>query len=748
MPAKVLFQRKWRISATAAICRVAAGLLFLLAACDSEKRSQRVPLPSSIAPASAPVGAVEVPAEGRPNWASSRPLVEIISGSGRFVAQPPAAPPELAVGSDDGVSLNFVNIDLREIVRAVLGDILKEPYVIDPKVQGVGTLETARPIDRTAVLPALDTMLRGAGFAITRSNGIFAVVPSAEALRTGAAIRATLGDSGVEYAVRVFPLRYIGATEMEQILRSMAPSDLVLRTLPNRNVIAVGGGHRDLRNVQDLISVFDVRTLEGMSFALLSPRQVGARTLARELDRIFALEKSTNYQPVRFIAIERIGLVIAIARHPSFLEDVARWTERLDQVAEGEEERIYVYRVQSGRAVDLAATLNELLASRGQSGGQPAVINSAVDQASSEPAATSMLQTGSGYIGSNTGPLSNQAVVDAAPMRVAYPSSTGPASSEASEASPAEADDPLAGAAIRGPSQPQRPSVIADDKNNALLILATARDWRMLEATIAKLDVPPLQVMIEAVIAEVTLTDELRYGVQWFFQHNRSLGVLTRGTTTTVNPALPGFGAVFASGSDIQVVLDALATVTKVNVVSAPQLMVLNNETASLQVGDQVPIATQQAVSTITPDAPIVNTIQFRDTGVILKVTPRVNEGGLVRMDIVQEVSEVAKTTTSGIDSPTIQQRKIGSTVSVQSGETIALGGLIRDRRSTSDSGVPLLKDIPLIGNLFKSADNSQTRTELLVLITPKAVRSPSDLRRVTEEVRNRMQGIRFDAIE
>lgn len=735
------------------ILPIAAALSLGLAACTGEKpfSPPRAPMPVSALPAPAPVGAIDLPAETRPAPASTRPLVEIIGGSGRFIGQSPAARGDGAAEPADGVSLNFVNTDLREIIRAVLGDVLKLPYAIDPKVQGVATLETARPIERAAVLPALDTMLRGAGFTLTRVNGILNVVPSGEALKTGASIRAPLDAGGVEYAVQVFPLRHIGAAEMEQILRSMAPSDLALRILPSRNVIAVGGGRRDLQNVQDLINVFDVRSLAGMSFALLSPRQVDARTLARELDRIFALEKSGSYQPVRFVAIERIGLVIAIARHPSSLDDVARWTERLDQAAESVEERVYVYHVQSGRAVDLAATLNALLTPRDQRGAAPSgTVPGPVDQTPLDSGATSGAPSSGVYSGTNAAGRPTMNIVEGPSVqRGAYPATTGAMTSGPAELPPAGTTDGGTAATASGDATPtQRPRVIADDKNNALLILATARDWRILEATIAKLDVAPLQVLIEAVIAEVTLTDQLRYGVQWFLQNNRSFGVLTRGTTTAVAPTLPGFGAVIASGSDIQVVLDALASVTKVNVVSAPQLMVLNNETASLQVGDQVPIATQQAISTTTPGAPIVNTIQFRDTGVILKVTPRVNEGGLVRMDIVQEVSEVVQTTTSGIDSPTIQQRKIGSTVSVQSGETIALGGLIRDRRSVGDSGIPVLKDIPLLGNLFKSTNNSETRTELLVLITPKAVRSPGDLRRVTEEVKSRMRGIRLDPIE
>lgn len=215
---------------------------------------------------------------------------------------------------------------------------------------------------------------------------------------------------------------------------------------------------------------------------------------------------------------------------------------------------------------------------------------------------------------------------------------------------------------------------------------------------------------------------------------------LSSAANGAVGAVFPGFAAVLHGGSDIRAALNLLESVTNVNVLSSPQLMVLNNQTATLQVGDQVPVPVQSATSVLTPGAPIVNTIQFKDTGVILHVTPRVNEGGLVRMEINQEVSDVTRTTTSGIDAPTIQQRKFNSSVSVQNGQTIALGGLIRDRRTQTDSGIPGLKDVPVLGYLFRSSTDIGTRTELVVLITPRVVRSESDISRVTDEFRERLR--------
>jgi len=265
----------------------------------------------------------------------------------------------------------------------------------------------------------------------------------------------------------------------------------------------------------------------------------------------------------------------------------------------------------------------------------------------------------------------------------------------------------------------------------------------MVSEALRKLDIMPLQVLIEATIAEVTLNDELRYGLQWFFKTGGDSELtLSEAASGAAAQIFPGFSYLFQTGGDVRVVLNALDSITDVNVISSPQLMVLDNQTARLQVGDQVPIATQSSVSVTDPDAPIVNQIQFLDTGVILNVTPRVNAGGMVILEIEQQVSDVVATTTSGIDSPTIRQRQISSTVAVQSGETIALGGLIRESSSHTSSGLPILKDIPVVGALFGKTSNDTTRTELLVLITPRVVSNQDEARAVTDELRRRLRAV------
>jgi general secretion pathway protein D len=268
----------------------------------------------------------------------------------------------------------------------------------------------------------------------------------------------------------------------------------------------------------------------------------------------------------------------------------------------------------------------------------------------------------------------------------------------------------------------------------------------MIEAVVRRLDIVPLQVMIAATIAEVTLNDQLQYGLQYFLKNGASktefsTAVAGALSATDIAGVFPGFNYVFSTANQ-NVVLNLLRAVSKVTVISSPQLLVLDHQTAGLEVGAQVPIVTQTAQSVVTTGAPLVNSIDYRNTGVILQVTPRVNSSGLVTLDIDQEVSDVAPTTSSTIDSPTINDRHIISSVVVKDGETIALGGLISENRNDSKTGIPVLGDIPWVGPLFRSTDRSVGRTELLVMLSPRVVRNSNEAAAMTNDLLGSMRTI------
>ena len=279
---------------------------------------------------------------------------------------------------------------------------------------------------------------------------------------------------------------------------------------------------------------------------------------------------------------------------------------------------------------------------------------------------------------------------------------------------------------------------MADEGNNSLIVTASDGEFKRVRQILSRIDVAPHQVLLEATIAEVTLNDQLKLGLRWFFQKNASQFKFTDDAAGAVTPVFPGF-SYFLNTTNVQVVVNALSAITDVNVVSSPSLMVLDNKKAVLQVGDEVPVATQSAVSVLSPGAPIVNSVNFRNTGIILGITPRISDRGRVLLDIEQEVSDVVATTTSTIDSPTIQQRRVRTTVAVNDGESLVLAGMMQDKTTNTKQQVPLVGDIPVLGNLFKNKDNTIARTELLIAITPQIIKDPNQMRAIATEFRDKM---------
>ena len=645
----------------------------------------------------------------------------IYPGTGVFI-KPPAPPgPPVEITPVGDVILNFADANIREVVRSILGDTLKANYVIDAAVQGTITVQTSHPLPRSALLPTLENILGLTGAALVQAEDGYEIVPLAKApqatrmLDTGA-VRLPRGPG---FGIQIVPLKFISAVEMQKILEPLAPKGSVLRVDEARNLLILGTTRRDLGTLLEAVEIFDVDWLSGMSFGLFPLQFTEPKTLAEDLRKILREdEKAPLAGLIRFVPIERLNAILVISPQAAYVEKAQAWIERLDQSADGTERRLFVYYVQNGRATDLAAVLNEVF-----TGERPAEARPEVKLAPGlEPV---------------------KIVPYMAPPGGQAPKPGGPRAAQQAERplrAGLEGVAPEAGEAITVSGRHEI-RIIADEANNALLILATPADYRMVKAALEKLDIVPLQVLIEATIAEVTLNDELKYGLQHFFRPGGGTTVtLSEVATGAVAQIFPGF-SVFSTiaGGDVQLVLNALETVTDVKIISSPQLMVLDNQTAFIQVGDTVPFKTGEVVA---DTGGVTSTFQQVDTGVILRVTPRVNAGGLVILEIEQEVSDAVATLSSGIDSPTIRQRKIKSTVAIQSGETVALGGLIKDTVSDIETGIPILSRIPVLGALFGSTDTFTKRTELLVLITPRVVGSLQDARDVTEELRRRMRAV------
>ncbi|AGA33575.1 General secretion pathway protein D [Thioalkalivibrio nitratireducens DSM 14787] len=633
---------------------------------------------------------------------------EILRGSGEFFDAERAARAVRAEEPTGDVSLNFEAADLREVVSFVLGELLELNYLIEDGVQGQVTLQTTRPLSRDALLPTLEQILRLRGVVIVPVDGVHQVMPRDRALQGTVAPGLRAGDPG--FGVRIVPLEYIGAAEMYKILEPFLTPGSAVRVDRNRNLLILAGTRRELAQWLETVEIFDVDWLKGMSVGLFTLKNAEVDAVADALQRVLADPESPVFGLFRLIPVQRLNALLVITPQPRYLDEAKEWITRLDRSRDVHTPRLHVYRMQNGKAADVAEVLTQVYTGSGVPRAEP--------EASLAPGMTAVELGG-----------------------------TQEASAErAGGRSVAEATVIDAGTVSGTLDGEVR--IIADDRNNALLVLASARDYEVIEAAVRELDIPPMQVLVDATIVEVTLSDELRYGLQWFFKDNlgsgyRGRGIFGSSDSATLAQTFPGFNySIVDSASQVRAVLSALAEDSLVNVLSSPSVMVLDNQTAVIRVGDQVPVRTTETASVVTDSPVIVSNIQFRDTGVSLEVTPRVNAGGMVLMDVKQEVNDVARTTTSGIDSPTIQQRLIESSVAVQSGETVVLGGLIRDSNSRTETGVPGLHRMPLFGPLFGTTRTSMQRTELLVLITPQVARDVTETRVVTEEFRRRMEGL------
>jgi general secretion pathway protein D len=708
----------------------------LLAGCGDKAPPPPPEAAAPPAPAAAPI-AVAAPADeplsiSGDGAKARQPVGGVFRGTGRFVK---AGKPNVAAGIAPGgdITFHFINASIADVARAVLGDTLKLDYVISPNVQGTVTLQTAHPIAHEAVLPALQAAFRMAGAAVIEVDGAWRVVPLADAPRQGELVspevleRAKLPGFGMQ----VVALRYVSADEMQHLLEPIVPQGSIVRVDQARNLLILGGSPQEIDAMREQIATFDVDWLAGMSFALVPLKIADAKSVADELQDVVGREHSPIGNLVHIVPIERMNAVLLISPQLAYLEELKTWADRFDRGSEKDDVKLYVYPVQNGRAADLASVLHKIFGGGSDSGGSngPAPISTASHDFSGGSFGTGG-STGSG-LGSTAGGSS-------APQTAAGASASGGGSPVNSGLRPERSQAGGGNGLLSGTTGPQ---ITADEVNNALLILATAHDYGIIEAALKQLDKWPLQVAIEASIAEVTLTDQLQYGVQYFLQKGK-FGLLdTAEQSVTPSIPVPGYAMLFTSGSN-QVILSALQSVTKVNTISAPRMMVLNNQTATLQVGDQVPVQTQSATNVVTSASTIVTSVDYRDTGVIVKLTPRVNDSGLVLLDISQEVSDVTTTTSSSLNSPTFTERRFTSSIAVRDGETVALGGLISDSINNSDGGIPVVRDIPVVGHLFDNVSKNKTRTELLVLLTPHIIRTEQDSRTMTDEFRRRMKAI------
>jgi general secretion pathway protein D len=665
----------------------------------------------------------------------------IIRGNDTVIAPPKSG----AVVAGSANAFRFEDAPLVDVVHVILRDVLKVDYLIHSPLPGNVTLVTRADVTADQAIYLLESALQANGIVMARdARGVYHVgKPEALTGIVAAPRVAGGGNLAPGSGTVIVPLQYIGATEMAAILRPLMPPNALVRVDTLRNLLVLAGSRTQAEGWLDIVSTFDVDLLKGMSvgvfplkFATIpeveaalgmvsstgSPRPAAATAPpgaaqaatgaapAPAAGAAIPTETSLMFGAIRVMPIERINSLLIVAPRASYLEQARVWIEKLDRPGlSASELQLNIYPVKNGSARHLAEVMNGIFGD-GKTGAPQAPAPGVAPGLTPATSTTTLFQGSPGTL-TGAGALGTSPVASASGISSATTTARGA-------------------------------RIIADELNNAVVVYSLPGEYGKIEASLKRLDLPPTQVLIEASIIEVTLGDDLQYGLQWYFTDKARNGLTGTGVLSSLpggvlGPALSGFSYTLRNSlGEVRAVLNALADKSLVKVISSPSLMVLDNHTAGIAVGNQQPI---QSGTTVTSGGNVTTNIQYKDTGVNLQVTPSVSAENIVTMSINQAVTDVGQ-----IDAATGQrsflQRQIVSKVAVRSGETLVLGGLIRDNDTTGKNGIPGLVDIPILGGLFGTQSRSYQRTELLVVITPRVVRSDIDAREVGAELRERMK--------
>ncbi|TLU71411.1 type II secretion system secretin GspD [Lichenicoccus roseus] len=675
--------------------------------------------------------------------------------------------PNARIDQGGTITLDFADTDIRDAVSQILGALLRVNYTIDPAVKGTVTLHTATPLTTRQLLPTMQALLAQVGAEMLQSGGLYRIVNVGVAggAGGGGTPNMALAEGASVGGASAVQLRYANAEDLAKALQPFVGQGAKVTAVPGSNALLIAGDPQARNTLLDMISAFDVDALAGQSYALLPVESGTAKDMATSLQDALRGQNKTLADVVRVIPMSRVDAVLVTSPQPAYITAARRLFALVERSRRNSIRAWHVYYLQNSHADDTANLLQQAftpnnvtvqpsaprqLPQGGALGGQQSGSGSTLGSGSSLGGGNSLSGSG-GTGGGSIGGIGGGSISGGG-------SSAGSTGAPSTPPSGGASSNPLLGGldnAGGGGNAENTMRIIPNTQNNAVLVYGTEHETDAVSQMLRRIDIVPLQVRIDAIVAEVDLNDNLQYGTQFFFKSGGINGVLSNATTSTgtvtstiagtvasigLGATLPGLviGGLGTGGGPLAI--SALQAVTKVHVLSSPELMVVDNQPARLQVGQLVPYQSGTAQSTLTSTASIVSQIQYQPVGVILEVTPRINTGGLVTLDVSQEVSTVATgTTTTGVNSPTFNTQNVNSRVVVADGQTVGIAGLIRDNTTKANSGIPWLKDIPLLGLLGGTQTNSRTRQELLVLITPHVVRDQHDAQSLTEDLREHL---------
>lgn len=675
---------------------------------------------------------------------------QAVAPSAPQVAPPPrpperrTVPPPTAARSADMVSLNFNRADLVEVIH-VLAQHLKLTYTIDPEVKGTVTIYSAEPLRKDDLLPIFHQVLRMNNAVAVKTGELYRIAT----IKEGKGLARPVGQGKEDsFALEIMPVRFFSVGEMKKLLTPFVTPGGEVLDYPRGNFLIIMDLPSNIQRLMEIRDLIDVNVFAGTRMEIYQPKVASAEELAAEMTKIMQAYASSAAQAegfaAQFLAVPRVNQLLVISHSEAAWTYVKRWLERMDTVGEGPGRRIFIYPVENGKATDLADILNQVLGQpsaprretartlqelhRGTTP-QPGAPRPGLPPLGSTPSQTPQGQ-GQPFGAYAVAPLPGQPPTVAAPPPAAQP----------------------------GAKPQEQLRIVPDPATNSLIVYGTAQEFQNIKNILRDLDIIPRQVLLDVLVAEVTLSDDLRFGVEYEIKR-RAESVGDVGNVPAASVPLPvaglfgtlsatqvgqGLTAVLANGRHFREIINALMNDSRVKILSSPSVLATDNRPARIQVGSEEPIPTgtvQSPVSggTITSST----TIQYRNTGRILTIIPQVNSQGLVHLQIKAEVSQRGTEVRVGQDNfPSFDTRDAETTAVVQDGETLAIGGIISERKNRSRIGIPYLMDIPVLGRFFGTTTDEVDRTELIMLITPRVIRNLQEARSVTDEFKEKLSTV------
>ncbi|MBK5094920.1 MAG: type II secretion system secretin GspD [Deltaproteobacteria bacterium] len=614
----------------------------------------------------------------------------------------PQAPAHRAAG---GFLVKFNNADIYEVIHT-LGRMAGINYLIDPRVRGVVNVHTQGSVKKEGALELLFSILKINGATAVLEGDLYHIVPMAEVKMEPLMPEERKGKKGEPFlnrpVMRAFPLQYIAAAEMAKVIKPFVSAGGDVTEVPRANMVLVVDTEGNMEKHAKLVELFDADAFRAAGVKMFPLKFLDPEEMAKTLENIFgALDfgaKGGKPSGINFVPLERMNTLLVVTASPKTMENIERWIGELDKESSSTSRTVYMYRMKHGKVEDVMPIMNKLFPGKtGAGAGKPTEFKPKVAEPAVKPA--------------------------------------GVFSRKKEQTAAVQEEGAMEGAGAF--------DIIMDETNNSIIIRGSASEYAALMNVMKVIDVYPLQVLLEVLIAEVKLDDALRLGVDWKYMsqsgswtHDVSVGI----------PGLPvsqGLIYAFEKTDRLMGSVRALANDGKVSILSSPIVISTNGKKSKIEVAEQVPVTTGQVTNVAGAADVITETVEYVDVGIILNFTPYINDGGLITLEIDQNVSEVSGVSGGSVANPIFLKRSIQTTLLAPQDRSLVLGGLVSERRERSRDGVPFLYKIPFIGWLFGTRNASVSRTELLIFITPRVIESVEEGTQLSREFEDRVKELK-----